>query len=76
MVFPAAGSEYPAALRTDHWEADSRFLRVVHGLSGKLDRAGRRRDNRRIEGLGNSVVPIIAEWLGERILAAAERGVT
>jgi DNA (cytosine-5)-methyltransferase 1 len=69
-VFPEASAEYPATLRTDHWQADSRFRRVVHGLSRAVDRVTRRRENLRIERLGNAVVPACAEWIGRRIVEA------
>lgn len=40
--------------------AEPNMGRVVHGVPGRLDR---------VEHLGNSVVPEIAEWIGRRIVA-------
>jgi DNA (cytosine-5)-methyltransferase 1 len=36
-------------------------VRVAYGISDRVDR---------IRGLGNAVVPQIAEWLGRRIMEA------
>ena len=53
-------------LETDRgeWESEPLLGRVVNGLPHRLDRN---------TGLGNAVVPQIAEWLGRRILAAQEQ---
>lgn len=40
-------------------------LRVADGVPGRVDR------RRRIERLGNSVVPQVAQWIGRRIVEAA-----
>jgi DNA (cytosine-5)-methyltransferase 1 len=34
-------------------------VRMVHGFPGRVDR---------IRGLGNAVVPQVAEWLGQQIV--------
>jgi DNA (cytosine-5)-methyltransferase 1 len=41
------------------WRNEPDVARVVHGVSGRLDRN---------KGLGNAVVPQVAEWIGRRIL--------
>jgi DNA (cytosine-5)-methyltransferase 1 len=43
------------------WAPEPDVVRVVHGISGRVDR---------IRALGNSVVPQIAEWIGRRIIEA------
>jgi DNA (cytosine-5)-methyltransferase 1 len=43
------------------WEPESGFRRVAHGVPARVDR---------LRGLGNSIVPQIAEWLARRILDA------
>jgi DNA (cytosine-5)-methyltransferase 1 len=45
----------------DWWAAEPGVGRVVHGLPHRMDR---------IKGLGNAVVPQVAEWLGRHIVAA------
>lgn len=51
---------------TDWWRAQSRMARSTDGIPDDLDGVGRR-----VKGLGNAVVPQVAQWLGERILATA-----
>lgn len=41
------------------WPSEPAVGRVVHGLPGRVDR---------IRGLGNAVVPQVAEWIGRRIV--------
>jgi DNA (cytosine-5)-methyltransferase 1 len=43
------------------WEPEPAVGRVAHGVSARVDR---------LRGLGNAIVPQIAEWLAGRILAA------
>lgn len=45
------------------WESDC--VRVADGVSGRLDR---------LRGLGNAVVPQVAEWIGRRIVEAQPGG--
>ncbi len=45
------------------WCPDSELCRVVDGVPGELDR---------YRCLGNAVVPQVAQWIGQRILAAEE----
>jgi len=47
------------------WVSESGLDRVVDGISGRVDR---------IRGLGNAVVPQVAEWLGWRIVEAGADG--
>lgn len=46
------------------WIPESGMVRVVNGIPTELDKS-------RIRGLGNAVVPQIAQWIAERIRAAA-----
>jgi DNA (cytosine-5)-methyltransferase 1 len=41
------------------WEAESPVCRVVHGVPDRMDR---------LRGLGNAVVPQVAQWIGQRIM--------
>lgn len=43
-----------------HWAVEPDMGRVAHGIPARVDR---------LRGLGNAVVPQIAEWLARRILA-------
>jgi DNA (cytosine-5)-methyltransferase 1 len=65
---------YPGATRHNGWGvfqskraawrlAEPRMGRVVDGVPDRLDRS-------RIGGLGNAVVPQVAEWIGRRIVEA------
>lgn len=49
---------------------DPSLLRVDDGLSERLDRP----QQERLRTLGNAASPVIAEWIGRRILAHAEEG--
>lgn len=48
----------------DHWATEPDVVRMVDGVSPAVDR---------IRGLGNAVVPQVAEWIGRRIIDATER---
>ena len=57
--------------RSNHFEGDwpvvaARLLRMDDGIPSRLDR-------RRIEHLGNVVVPQVAEWIGRRIMEHDQR---
>ena len=50
------------ARREIHWpETQSRVLRELNGVPDRVDR---------LRGLGNAVVPQVAEWIGRRIVEA------
>lgn len=48
----------------DWWLVEPDVGRVAHGIPARVDR---------LKGLGNAIVPQIAEWIGKRILEAEER---
>jgi DNA (cytosine-5)-methyltransferase 1 len=48
------------------WQAEPDVVRVADGVSAGVDR---------IRGLGNAVVPQVAEWVGRRIIAHDRSGV-
>ena len=50
--------------RFGSWAVEPGMVRMVHGLSNRVDR---------IAGLGNAVVPQVAEWVGRRIMAEEKR---
>jgi DNA (cytosine-5)-methyltransferase 1 len=51
--------------RVSWWESEPDVGRMADGVSRGLD------TNRRIEGLANSVVPQVAEWIGLRLMECA-----
>lgn len=55
--------DFPASLR-EWWAAEPAVGRVAHGVPGRVDR---------LRGLGNAVVPQVAEYVGRCILAADAR---
>lgn len=57
------------SLTGDHWSADNaRTVRVVDGVPGGLDRASRIRE------AGNSIVPQVAEVVGQALVWAEQQG--
>jgi len=48
---------------TSHWQVEPNVGRMAHGIPATMDR---------LKGLGNAVVPQVAEWIGRRILKAME----
>ena len=46
----------------DAWPDDADICRVAHGVPARVDR---------LRGLGNAVVPQVAEWIGRRIMEVA-----
>jgi site-specific DNA-cytosine methylase len=48
--------------------------RLVPRFPKGMDRHRGRRRRERIRGLGNTVVPQVAEWIGKRILDGVNRG--
>ena len=59
-VFSCGGSDRRA------WLPEPNVGRVAHGIPARVDR---------LRGLGNAIVPQIAEWIARRILEAEERHV-
>ena len=50
-----------AGAMSGHWDVEPGVGRVADGIPRRVDR---------LRGLGNAVVPQVAEWLGRRLLAA------
>jgi hypothetical protein len=50
----------PHAAHPDHWAAEPAVGRVAHGIPNRVDR---------LRGLGNAVVPQVAEHIGRLIMA-------
>jgi DNA (cytosine-5)-methyltransferase 1 len=50
--------------RSDWWDVEPAVGRVAHGVPARVDR---------LRGLGNAVVPAIAEWIGRRLIESVER---
>ena len=69
---PATGSDYsifPVEIAEGlgrGWEVEPDVGRVAHGVPARMDR---------LRALGNAIVPQLAEWIGERILAFEEASV-
>lgn len=53
------GPEQPTAECVHWWSAEPGVVRMVHGIPHRVDR---------LSGLGNAVVPQVAEWIGRRII--------
>lgn len=51
----------PARLGSDQWLVEPDVGRVAHGIPSRVDR---------LRGLGNAVVPQVAEWIGRRLMEA------
>lgn len=47
-----------------HWGLEPGVRRVAHGVSNRVDR-------NRNKGIGNAVVPQVAEWIGRRLMEVA-----
>jgi DNA (cytosine-5)-methyltransferase 1 len=56
----ATRPEQLAVERSDWWLSEPQVGRVAHGVPARVDR---------LRALGNAVVPQVAEWIGQRILA-------
>jgi DNA (cytosine-5)-methyltransferase 1 len=71
VIFSGAVSRatHRSSLRRDSgwWETEPDVGRVADGLPGRVDR---------LRGLGNAIVPQIAEWIAERIIEAESLRVT
>jgi DNA (cytosine-5)-methyltransferase 1 len=52
----------PEVCRSEYWHTQSEPSGVANGVPAQLDR---------LKGLGNAVVPQVAEWIGRQIIAAA-----
>ena len=59
---PAIGTLRDSSTRGS-WATESRPIGVAHGIPHRVDR---------LRGLGNAIVPQIAEWLGRQIIIAQE----
>ena len=46
------------------WPPDTGLVRMAHGVSRRMDR---------VKGLGNAVVPAVAQFIGEQIMAANKK---
>jgi DNA (cytosine-5)-methyltransferase 1 len=53
--------QQPSPERAGWWAVEPDVGRVANGVPGRVDR---------LRGLGNAVVPQVAEWLGQRLLEA------
>jgi DNA (cytosine-5)-methyltransferase 1 len=51
--------------RNDYWRTEPDVGRVAHGVPARVDR---------LRGLGNAVVPQVAEWIGRRLVEHARKG--
>jgi DNA (cytosine-5)-methyltransferase 1 len=58
-------SEWEAVRFGDWWATEPDVGRVAHGVPARVDR---------LRGLGNAVVPQVAEWIGRRIMEGGPRG--
>lgn len=54
-----------ALSQTDWWDVEPDICRVANGVPRRVDR---------LKGLGNAVVPQVAEWIGRQILSADTEG--
>jgi DNA (cytosine-5)-methyltransferase 1 len=59
MVFPDRLTFHATIMRTSWWAVEPDVGRVAHGVPHRVDR---------LRGLGNAVVPQVAEWIGRRIM--------
>ncbi len=59
-VFPAR-AEFASAECRDWWATEPDVGRMAHGVPARVDR---------LRGLGNAIVPQIAEWIGRRLMEA------
>jgi len=57
----------PAVAGAGWWDVEPDLGRVAHGVPNRVDR---------LKGLGNAIVPQIAEWIGRRIVEAEAATVT
>jgi DNA (cytosine-5)-methyltransferase 1 len=63
-IFPQREKANPTVEAFDWWTVEPDVGRVAHGIPARVDR---------LKGLGNAIVPQVAEWLGRRIMMAAHR---
>jgi DNA (cytosine-5)-methyltransferase 1 len=58
-ISPHTGPESDGGEEASWWTTEPNVGRVAHGVPSRVDR---------LRGLGNAVVPQVAEWIGERIM--------
>ncbi len=62
LALAATGKPWPPARKRGWWASEPDVGRVAHGVPGRVDR---------LRGLGNAVVPQVAEHIGRLVMAGA-----
>jgi DNA (cytosine-5)-methyltransferase 1 len=58
-VFPEGPGAFSAIAPSEQWATEPDVGRVAYGVPARVDR---------LRGLGNAVVPQVAEWIGRRVV--------